>query len=127
VKIRLSSVMVKDQDRALKFYTEVLGFVKKRDQAVGGDRWLTVVSPAAPDGAELLLAPMGFPPARTFQEALREAGIPHNAFAVRDVQRAYERMKELGVEFTMTPATAEGTTVAVFDDTCGNLIMILQP
>ncbi len=126
VRIRQSKVMVKDQDRALKFYTEVLGFVKKRDLAAGGGRWLTVVSPDALDGTELVLDPMSFPPARTFQEALRGAGIPHTAFAVGDVQRAYERLKERGVEFTMTPAKEGPTTIAFFDDTCGNVIMIFD-
>jgi predicted enzyme related to lactoylglutathione lyase len=124
--IKLTSVMVNDQDKALKFYTEVLGFVKKTEIPMGEAKWLTVVSPEGPDDIELLLEPMGFPPAKTYQKALFEAGIPLTAFAVEDIQEAYERMKKLGVVFTMAPTTMGPVTQAVFDDTCGNLIQLYQ-
>jgi predicted enzyme related to lactoylglutathione lyase len=127
IKIKLTSVMVDDQDKALKFYTEVLGFVKKRDVPAGGGRWLTVVSPEAPDEVELLLEPIGFPPAKTFQEALFKAGIPWTAFAVDDLQTEYERMKKLGVVFSQKPTKAGPVTIAVFEDTCGNRIQLYQP
>jgi len=126
MKINLSSVMVDDQDKALKFYTEVLGFVKKTDIPLGEASWLTVVSPEGPDDIELLLEPMGFPPARTYQKALFEAGIPLTSFAVEDVQKEYERMQGLGVVFSMAPTEMGTVTVAVFDDTCGNFIQLVQ-
>lgn len=126
MKINLSSVMVDDQDKALKFYTEVLGFVKKTDIPLGEASWLTVVSPEGPDDIELLLEPMGFPPARTYQKALFDAGIPLTSFAVDDIQKEYERMKGLGVVFSMTPTPMGPVTVAVFDDTCGNFIQLVQ-
>ena len=126
MKIILTSVMVDDQDKALKFYTEVLGFVKKNDIPMGEARWLTVVSPEGPDGVELLLEPMGFPPARTYQKALFEAGIPLTSFAVDDIQKEYERMKKLGVVFKSAPTKMGPVTIAVFEDTCGNLIQMAQ-
>lgn len=126
MKIKLSSVLVDDQEKALQFYTNVLGFVKKHDVPVGKDRWLTVVSPEAPEEVELLLEPMGFGPARTYQQALFEAGIPLTAFAVEDVQKEYERLEALGVEFKTKPAAMGPTTLAVLNDTCGNLIQIYQ-
>ncbi len=126
MKIRFTSVFVTDQDKALKFYTEVLGFVKKTDISAGEFRWLTVVSPEEPDGTELLLEPMGFPPAKTYQKALFEAGIPLTSFAVLDIQKEYERMKKLGVKFTQKPTKMGPVTTALFDDTCGNLIQIVQ-
>jgi len=126
MKIKLNSVMVDDQDKAQKFYTEVLGFVVSKDIPMGGPRWLTVVSPEGPDDIELLLEPMGFPPARTYQKALFEAGIPATAFAVDDIQKEYERMKKLGVAFRSEPTKMGPTTVAVFEDTCGNLIQLYQ-
>jgi predicted enzyme related to lactoylglutathione lyase len=126
MKIKLTSVMVDDQDKALKFYTEVLGFVKKSDIPAGEFKWLTVVSPEGPDDVELLLEPMGFPPARTFQKALFEAGIPSTAFAVEDIEQEYERLKKLGVVFSMEPTKTGSVTAAVFDDTCGNLIQLYQ-
>jgi predicted enzyme related to lactoylglutathione lyase len=126
MKIVLTSVMVDDQDRALKFYTEVLGFAKKNDIPMGEARWLTVVSPEAPDGVELLLEPIGFPPARTYQKALFEAGIPLTSFAVDDVQNEYERMRKLGVVFKTAPTKMGPVTIAVFEDTCGNLIQMAQ-
>ena len=126
MKINLTSVLVDDQDKALKFYTEVLGFDKKNDIPLGEARWLTVVSPEEPDGVELLLEPMGFPPARTYQKALFEAGIPLTSFAVDDIQKEYERMKKLGVVFKMAPTQMGPVTIAVFEDTCGNLIQMAQ-
>jgi len=126
MKIILTSVMVDNQDKALKFYTEVLGFVKKNDIPLGEDRWLTVVSPEGPDDVELLLEPMGFPPARTYQKALFEAGIPLTSFAIDDIQKEYERMKKLGVVFKTAPTKMGPVTIAVFEDTCGNLIQMAQ-
>lgn len=128
MKIKLSSVFVEDQDKALKFYTEVLGFVKKNDFPVGKAKWLTVVSPEGPDDIELVLEPNGNPAAKTYQKALFEQGIPITAFAVEDIHKEYERMEKLGVAFTMKPTKAgEGTvTIAMFDDTCGNLIQLYQ-
>ena len=126
MKIILTSVLVEDQDRALKFYTEVLGFVKKNEIPMGAARWLTVVSPEGPDAVELLLEPMGFPPARTYQKALFDAGIPLAMFAVENIQQEYERMKNLGVVFRTAPTAMGPVTIAVFEDTCGNLIQIAQ-
>ena len=126
MKINLTSVMVDDQDKALSFYTEVLGFAKKTEIPMGEARWLTVASPEGPDDIELVLEPMGFPPARTYQKALFEAGIPSTSFAVDDIQKEYERLKTLGVVFTMEPTHMGPATLAVFDDTCGNLIQIAQ-
>ena len=126
MKIKLSSVLVDDQTQALKFYTEVLGFLKKEDIPVGNDRWLTLVSAEAPDGVELLLEPLGFPPARTYQKELFDAGIPLTSFEVNDIQSEYERLEKLGVVFQIGPTESGLTTVAVFEDTCGNLIQIFQ-
>jgi predicted enzyme related to lactoylglutathione lyase len=126
MKIKLTSVMVDDQDKALKFYTEVLGFVKKYDIPMGEARWLTVVSPEGPDDVELLLEPMGFPPAKTYQKALFEAGIPSASFAVEDVSKEYERMRKLGVVIKTAPTKMGPVTIAVFEDTCGNLIQMAQ-
>lgn len=126
MRIKLSSVLVDDQDRALKFYTEVLGFVKKNDIPVGEARWLTVVSPQGPDDIELLLEPNSNPAAKAYQEAIHEQGIPLTAFAVEDIQKEHERMKRLGVVFRTEPTRMGPVTVAVFDDTCGNLIQLYQ-
>jgi catechol 2,3-dioxygenase-like lactoylglutathione lyase family enzyme len=126
MKIKLTSVMVDDQDKALAFYTDVLGFVEKHNIPMGGAKWLTVVSPDAPDGVELLLEPTGYPFAKAFQKALFDAGIPLTAFAVDDVQREYERLQVLGVAFRAPPAQMGPTVVAQFDDTCGNYIQIYQ-
>jgi catechol 2,3-dioxygenase-like lactoylglutathione lyase family enzyme len=126
MKITLTSVFVDDQDKALKFYTEVLGFVKKREMPAGAFKWLTVVSPDAPDGVELLLEPNDNPAARTFQQAMYQQGIPATSFGVADIQIEYERLKKLGVAFAMEPTAAGPVTIAVFDDTCGNLIQIAQ-
>lgn len=119
--------MVADQSKAREFYTETLGFRIKHDVEVGeGAFWLTVVSPENPDGAELLLEPLGHPAAQPFQQALYADGVPITQFAVSDVQAEFERLSGLGVRFTMEPMTVEGTTLAVFDDTCGNLIQIIE-
>jgi predicted enzyme related to lactoylglutathione lyase len=126
MKIGVCSVMVNDQDKALKFYTEILGFIKKTDVPMGEHKWLTVVSPEARDGVELLLEPMGFPPARVFQKELFDAGIPWTSFQVEDIQKEYERMLNLGVQFSMKPTKMGPVTVAVFNDTCGNNIQIAQ-
>jgi catechol 2,3-dioxygenase-like lactoylglutathione lyase family enzyme len=124
MKIKLNSVMVNDQDKALTFYTEVLGFVKKTDIPAGDFRWLTVVSPEGPDDIELLLEPNAHPAARTYQEALYKDGIPATAFASEDTQKEYERLTKQGVKFRMKPSEMGPVTIAVFDDTCGNLIQI---
>ena len=126
MKLYLTSVYVDDQDKALKFYTEVLGFMKKSDFPVGQFKWLTVVSPEEPDGVELLLEPNDNPATRPFQKALFEQGIAAASFAVLDVQKEYERMKELGVAFRMPPTDMGEASVTVFDDTCGNLIQLAQ-
>jgi len=117
MRIKLTSVFVDDQEKALKFYTEILGFVKKTDIPVGEFRWLTVVSPEEPEGTELLLEPNDNPAAREFQKALYNQGIPLTAFFVEDIQKEYERMKNLGVKFAQEPTKMETTTIAVFDDT----------
>ena len=124
MRINLASVWVDDQEKALRFYTDVLGFVKKTEVPVGEHRWLTVVSPEAPDGVELLLEPDEHPAARPLKEALVADGIPFTSFAVDDVQKEYERLTALGVRFTQEPTLMGEMTTAVFDDTCGNLIMI---
>ena len=126
MRIKLTSVSVDDQAKALAFYTDVLGFVKKQDIPVGSDRWLTVVSPEGPDDLELLLEPAGFPPTKTYQKALFDAGIPLTAFQVADVQAEHERLANQGVVFKTGPTPAGTTTIAVFEDTCGNLIQIYQ-
>lgn len=126
MRIRLTSVFVDDQDKALKFYTQILGFVKKTDVPVGEFKWLTVVSPEEPEGTELLLEPNNNPAAKTFQEALYNQGIPLTMFFVDNIQKEYEKMKKLGVKFTQAPMKIESTTIAVFEDTCGNLIQIAQ-
>ena len=128
MKIKLSSVSIDDYDKALKFYTEKMGFTLKRDIPLGnGARWITVVSPDEPNGTELLLEPnAGYPAMKALKESLVKDGIPFTAFEVNDVQKEYERMKKLGVEFTMEPTNMGTTTVAILNDTCGNLIQIYQ-
>ena len=126
MRINVTSVMVDDQDKALRFYTDVLGFVKKTEFPVGEFRWLTVVSPDAPDGVELSLEPDAHPAARPFKEALVADGIPFTSFAVDDVAAEYERLVRLGVTFTQPPTEMGPVTTAVFDDTCGNLIQMAQ-
>ncbi|WP_186816614.1 VOC family protein [Cellulomonas aerilata] len=124
MRINLTSVLVDDQAKALAFYTEKLGFVTKTDVPTGDARWLTVVSPAAPDGVELLLEPDGHPAAGTFKRALAADGIPFTQFAVDDVHAEVERLKGLGVQFTQDATDLGPVVTAVFDDTCGNLIQI---
>jgi predicted enzyme related to lactoylglutathione lyase len=124
VKIKVTSIYVNDQEKALRFYTEVLGFVKKSDFTQGPFRWLTVASPEEPDGAELQLAPNDNPAARAYQQALFEQGQPAAMFFVNDVQREHDRMKPLGAEFTMPPTKVTGSTIAMVNDTCGNRIQI---
>jgi catechol 2,3-dioxygenase-like lactoylglutathione lyase family enzyme len=128
MKISLSSVSIDDYDKALSFYTEILGFVKKRDIPLGdGARWITVVSPEAPNGVELLLEPNAeYPAMKALKESLVRDGIPFTAFQVSDIQQEYERLKNLGVEFTMEPTNLGTTTAAILDDTCGNLIQIYE-
>ena len=126
MKIDLTSVFVDDQEKALKFYTDILGFVKKADFPVGQFKWLTVVSPEAPDGTELLLEPSDNPAAKTFKKAIFEQGIAAMSFGVDDIQKEYERLVKLGVVFTMQPVNVGMATIAVFDDTCGNLIQLHQ-
>lgn len=124
MKINLTSVPVHNQEEALTFYTEVLGFSKKTDQPLGEHRWLTVVSPEVPDGPELLLEPLGFPPAKIYQQALFEAGIPYASFAVDDVHAEHDRLSGMGVAFSMPPTRMGAVTLAVFADGCGNNIQI---
>jgi catechol 2,3-dioxygenase-like lactoylglutathione lyase family enzyme len=126
VKIIVTSVFVNDQDKALKFYTEILGFVKKQDVPVGQFKWLTVVSPDDQDGTELLLEPNDNPVAKEYQKGLVAQGIPATMFGVTDVHAEFARLKELGVKFTIEPTKMDQVTIAVFDDTCGNLIQIMQ-
>ncbi len=128
MRISLASVPIADYDHALGFYVDVLGFLKKRDIPLGdGARWVTVVSPEEPDGVELLLEPNAeYPEMKALKQALVRDAIPYTAFQVKDIFAEYERLKELGVEFTMEPTDAGMTTVAIFDDTCGNLIQIYQ-
>jgi catechol 2,3-dioxygenase-like lactoylglutathione lyase family enzyme len=124
MRINLASVLVDDQEKALRFYTDVLGFVKKHDIPMGEDRWLTVVSPQDPDGTELVLEPSSHPAVTPFKEALVADGIPYTSFAVDDVKTEYQRLRGLGVRFTQEPVDMGPVTTAVLDDTCGNLIQI---
>ncbi|MFQ5919168.1 MAG: VOC family protein [Thermoplasmata archaeon] len=126
MRINLSSVFVDDQRKALRFYTSILGFLKKTELPAGEFRWITVVSPEGPEDIELLLEPNDNPIARTYQKDIFEAGIPATTFAVENMQEEYERLRELGVEFRQQPTRTGPVTVAVFDDTCGNLIQIVQ-
>lgn len=126
MKIKLTSVIVDDQEKALKFYTEVLDFVKKTDIPMGEHRWLTVVSKEERDGPEVVLEPIGFEPAKVYQQALYLAGIPLTAFYVDNVDEEFERLKNLGVKFSMEPTVMGVSKLAVFDDTCGNNIQIFQ-
>lgn len=126
MRINVTSVLVDDQAKALTFYTDLLGFVLKHDVPVGDYRWLTVVSPEGHDDVELLLEPNAFPPAQVFQRALVDAGIPLTSFAVNDVRAEFARLKGLGVRFRTEPTEMGPVTIAVFDDTCGNLIQIAQ-
>jgi len=127
MRIKLTSIMVDNQDKALKFYTEIFGFVKKTEIPVGEYRWLTVVSPEGPDDLELSLEPNANPAGKTFQEALFTQGVPIAAFEVGDIAKEFKRLKSLGVAFTQDPTPAGPVTIAVCSDTCGNLIQLYQP
>lgn len=126
IKIYVTSVPVADQEQALQFYTKKLGFVQKTDLPVGEHRWLTVVAPEEQNGVELLLEPMAFEPAKEYQKALKEAGIPWTSFMVNDVKKEHQRLAALGVQFSMEPKEVGPTMMAVLDDTCGNNIQIIQ-
>jgi len=126
MKVKLSSITVTDQDKALKFYTEILGFIKKTEIPMGEHKWLTVVSKEEQDGCELVLEPLGFEPAKVYQKELFAAGIPATAFQVDDTQNEYEKLLGLGVKFSMPPTQMGPVTLAVFDDTCGNNLQIYQ-
>ena len=126
MKIVLTSIFVDDQDKALDFYTNKLGFLKKTEIPLGTMRWLTVVSPADPNGTELVLEPDSHPAVGPFKKALVKDGIPMNSFAVDDVRAEYERLRAAGVVFTQPPVAMGPVTTAVLDDTCGNLIQIAQ-
>lgn len=127
MQIKLASIMVIDQDKALEFYTNVLGFVKQNDIPMGQFRWLTVTSQDGVEGVELVLEPMGFPPAQVFQKALFDAGIPATAFMTNNITAEYQRLKELGVNFRGEPKSMGPITSVIFEDTCGNLINLVQP
>lgn len=127
MRIELTTVFVDDQEAAQAFYTEVLGFTLRHKVPVGEDFWLTVVSPEDPDGPELLLEPAGHPAVQPFRDALVSDGIPFVQFTVGDVQAEYERLRQLGVEFTQPPTDAGTVTMAVLDDTCGNLVQLVEP
>lgn len=126
MKIKLTSVHVDDQEKALRFYTEILGFVKKTDVSQGPYRWLTVASPEDPDGTELQLALNGNPAAKAYQQAMFQQRQPAAMFFSDDVQAEYERMKAAGAEFTMPPTDVTGSRIAMLNDTCGNLIQVTQ-
>ncbi len=126
MKIKLTSVFIDDQNKALEFYTKILGFVKKVDFTAGKFRWLTVVSPEDSNGPQLVLEPNDNPAAKSYQESILKQGIPASMFFVDDIQKEYQRLKRLGVKFTMEPTKTTGSTIARFNDTCGNLIQINQ-
>ncbi|MCX2185338.1 VOC family protein [Streptomyces sp. SKN60] len=126
MRINLTSVFVDEQDKALRFYTEVLGFVKKTEVPLGEHSWLTVVSPEDPDGVELVLEPNQHPAAKAYQDALAADGIPVNSFAVDDVHAEFARLSALGVRFTQEPVDMGPVTTAILDDTCGNLLQIAE-
>ncbi len=126
MRIKLTSVFVRDQEKALQFYTGTLGFVKKADISAGGYRWLTVVSPEEPAGTQLVLGPNNNPATRVYQEAIFNQGIPAANFFLDDVQQEYDRLRKMGVAFKSGPTKAGPATEAIFDDTCGNFIQISQ-
>ena len=126
IRIHVTNVMVDNQDKALKFYTDVLGFIKKSEIPVGDHKWLTVVSAGEQNGVELLLEPMEFAPARIYQKALKDSGMPYTSFAVDNLEEEYERLTKLGVEFSMEPTVMGPVMIAVLDDTCGNNIQLAQ-
>jgi catechol 2,3-dioxygenase-like lactoylglutathione lyase family enzyme len=127
MQIKFVSVLVEDQARALEFYTKMLGFEKMADIPMGEHRWLTVTSPEGIDGVELVLEPLGFPPARVFQKALFDAGIPATSFTTKDVAAEFARLRKRGVTFRTEPTEMGPITAALFEDTCGNLIYLVQP
>lgn len=127
MRIKLNAIFVDDQGKALKFYTEVLGFKKKQDFPIGGARWITVTAADGPDDLELVLEPNSHPAANAYQAALLKDGIPCTAFESTDIQAEVQRLKDRGVAFTMGPIDAGTVTIAIFSDTCGNLIQIYQP
>ena len=127
MQIKFASVMVEDQERALQFYTDVLGFMKVEDLPAGDYRWLTVTSPDGVTGVELVLEPTAFPPAQEYQKALYDAGIPATAFVTSDIHREFERLKSAGVKFRGEPADMGSVTAVMFEDACGNLIQLVQP
>lgn len=127
MQITLSSILVEDQDRALQFYTDILGFQKKHDIPMGQFRWLTLTSPEGVSGVELVLEPIAFPPARVYQKALYDAGIPATAFISTNIDTEVQRLKARGVRFRGEPTKTGPVTVALFEDTCGNLINLVQP
>lgn len=126
MKIVVTSIFVDDQEKALQFYTEKLGFVKKHDVPAGEFRWITLVSPEDQEGTEVLLEPNNHPAAKEYQQKIYSDGIPATMFAVEDLQKEYDQLLENGVKFTMKPTKAGDVSIAVFDDTCGNLIQIVQ-
>ncbi len=126
MKIKLTSIFVNDQNKAFDFYTRILGFAKKADVSAGKYRWLTVVSQEEPNGSQLVLEPNDNPAARSYQESIFKQGIPATMLFVDDIQKEYQRLKRLGVKFTMEPTRTPGSTIARFDDTCGNLVQITQ-
>ncbi|WP_299973399.1 VOC family protein [uncultured Pseudoteredinibacter sp.] len=126
IKIYVTSIPVEDQDKALDFYTRVLGFIKKKEIPLGEHKWLTVVSPAEQSGVELLLEPMAFEPAKVYYKALKDAGIPCTSFEVDDIDSEYRRLVDLGVEFSVTPRESGTVKIAVLDDTCGNYVQLMQ-
>ena len=126
MKMYIKGVAVDDQDKALDFYTTMLGFVVKHDIPIGEHRWITVVSPEEPDGVELGLEPNAHPATRAYQAALMADGIPFTAFSVEDIEAEVARLQAKGVAFTQPPVKAGGATIAVFDDTCGNLIQLME-
>jgi predicted enzyme related to lactoylglutathione lyase len=127
MQITLASIFVNDQDHALRFYTSMIGFVKKTDMPLGAFRWLTVTSPDGVEGVELVLEPMAFPPARTYQKALFDAGIPATAFLTKDIDAEYKHLKARGVVFRGEPVSIGPVTAVLFEDSCGNLINLVQP
>lgn len=127
MRIQFSSVMVDNQEKALRFYTEKLGFVKMADIPMGEYRWLTIVSPDGPEGVELVLEPAAFPPARVYQKALYDAGIPITAFTTDDIHREFETLKDRGVVFRGEPVDAGPVILVMLEDTCGNLVQLAQP
>jgi len=127
MQIKFVSINVDDQEKALEFYTKVLGFTKMADIPMGGYRWLTVISPDGIEGVELVLEPMAFPPAKVYQKALYDAGIPATAFTTKDIDAEYEKLARRGVKFRGAPEIQGPITMTTFEDTCGNLIHLVQP